>query len=154
MTEASSISAPAAGAIATQAADIIAAMQEAVIYADLQGTIRVWNHGAELVFGFTSAEAVGQSVDIIVPEKMRQAHWDGFNKAIAHGDILSPRGSRMTRALQKNGEPLYVDMSFAMVHDQSGALTGSIAVARDATARFMAERAARQASAATGKPAG
>lgn len=141
-------------AAATQAADIVAAMQEAVIYADLQGTIVVWNHAAELVFGFSSAEAVGKSVDIIVPEKMRKAHWDGFNKAVAHGDILSARGARMTRALQKNGEPLYVEMSFAMVHDASGALTGSIAVARDATARFMAERAARQTSAMPGKPAG
>ncbi|MBC7514200.1 MAG: PAS domain-containing protein [Herminiimonas sp.] len=139
---------------AASAANIIAAMQEAVVYADLQGTIVVWNHGAELVFGFSSAEAVGQSVDIIVPEKMRKAHWDGFNKAIAHGDILSERGARMTRALQKNGEPLYVEMSFAMVHDAGGALTGSIAVARDATARFMAERAARQAAATTDKPAG
>lgn len=139
---------------ATLDANIIAAMQEAVIYADLQGTILVWNHGAELVFGFSSAEAVGQSVDLVVPEKMRKAHWDGFNKAIAHGDILSARGARMTRALQKNGEPLYVEMSFAMVHDKSGALTGSIAVARDATARFMAERAARQAGAPAGNPAG
>ena len=128
-------------------------MQEAVIYADLQGTILLWNHGAELVFGFTGAEAIGQSVDLIVPEKMRQAHWDGYNKAIEHGDILSARGARMTRALQKNGEPLYVEMSFAMVHDQSGQLTGSIAVARDATARFMAERAARQGATVAPKPA-
>lgn len=137
---------------AAPAADILAAMQEAVVYADLQGMILVWNHGAELLFGFTAAEAVGQSVDLIVPEKMRKAHWDGYNKAIAHGDILSARGARMTRALQKNGEPLYVEMSFAMVHDPSGQLTGSIAVARDATARFMAERAARQTPAAV-KPA-
>ena len=137
----------------TQAADILAALQEAVIYADLQGTILVWNHGAELVFGFSAAEAVGQSVDLIVPEKMRKAHWDGFNKAIEHGDILSARGARMTRALQKNGEPLYVEMSFAMVHDKGGALTGSVAVARDATARFTADRAARQAATAVVKPA-
>lgn len=137
----------------TQAADILAALQEAVIYADLQGTILVWNHGAELVFGFSAAEAVGQSVDLIVPEKMRKAHWDGFNKAIEHGDILSARGARMTRALQKNGEPLYVEMSFAMVHDKGGALTGSVAVARDATARFMADRAARQAATAVVRPA-
>ena len=126
------------------AGDIINGMHEAVILADLEGIIVVWNHGAETLFGFTADEAIGQSVDLIIPEKMRQAHWDGFNKAIAHGDTLSTKGSRMTRALQKSGEPLYVDMSFAMVRNAASELTGSIAVARDATARFLAERAARQ----------
>ena len=129
------------------AGDIVDCMHEAIIFADLHGVIVVWNHGAETLFGFTAQEAVGQSVDLIVPEKMRQAHWAGFNKAIAHGDTLSTKGSRMTRALQKSGEPLYVDMSFAMVRNAAGELTGSIAVARDATARFLAERAARQQAA-------
>ena len=135
-----------------QAGDILACMHEAVIMADLKGIILVWNQGAEDVFGFTAAEAIGQSVDLVIPEKMRAAHWEGFNKAVEHGDTLSVRGARMTRALKKNGEPLYVDMSFAMVHDQAGALTGSIAVARDATARFMAERAARQQAASGRTP--
>ena len=116
------------------AGDIVACMHEAVILADLKGIVVVWNHGAETLFGFTADEAIGQTVDLIVPEKMRKAHWDGFNKAVEHGDTLSAKGSRMTRALQKSGEPLYVDMSFAMVRNAAGELTGSIAVARDATA--------------------
>lgn len=130
------------------AAAILASMQEAVIYADLKGIIQIWNHGAEAVFGFSSDEAVGQSVDIIIPEKLRAAHWAGFNKAVEHGDILSAPGARMTRGLKKNGEQLYVEMSFAMVKGQSGDMIGSIAVARDATERFLAERAARQKAAA------
>lgn len=135
-------------------AAILASMQEAVIYADLDGIIRLWNHGAEAVFGFSPQDAIGQSVDIIIPEKLRAAHWTGFNKAVAHGDILSAPGARMTRGLKKNGEQLYVEMSFAMVRGQSGEMIGSIAVARDATARFLAERAARQqAAAASAKPA-
>lgn len=141
-------------AMDTVAAQILASMQEAVIYADLEGVIRLWNKGAEAVFGFTSDEAVGQSVDIIIPEKIRAAHWAGFNKAVAHGDILSAPGARMTRGLKKNGEALYVEMSFAMVRNPGGDMIGSIAVARDATARYMADRAARQqASAAAAKPA-
>ena len=138
----------------TAAADILASMQEAVIYADLNGVIQLWNHGAEAVFGFTSDDAVGQSVDIIIPEKLRAAHWAGFNKAVAHGDILSAPGARMTRGLKKNGEQLYVEMSFAMVRNQAGEMIGSIAVARDATARYLAERAARQQAAAAARPAG
>lgn len=135
------------------AAAILASMQEAVIYADLQGVIQLWNKGAENVFGFSSEEAVGQSVDIIIPEKIRAAHWAGFNKAVAHGDILSPPGARMTRGLKKNGESLYVEMSFAMVRGKQGEMIGSIAVARDATERYMADRAARLQAAAA-KPAG
>lgn len=134
------------------AAAILASMQEAVIYADLHGVIQSWNRGAEAIFGFSSDEAVGQSVDIIIPEKLRAAHWAGFNKAVAHGDILSSPGARMTRGLKKDGEQLYVEMSFAMVRSQSGEMTGSIAVARDATARYLAERAARLQAAAA-KPA-
>jgi PAS domain S-box-containing protein len=148
------MSQPHDAAADTVAARILASMQEAVIYADLEGVIRLWNKGAEAVFGFTSDEAVGQSVDIIIPEKIRAAHWAGFNKAVAHGDILSAPGARMTRGLQKNGETLYVEMSFAMVRNPEGDMIGSIAVARDATARYMADRAARQqASAAAAKPA-
>ena len=136
------------------AAAILASMQEAVIYADLNGVIQMWNHGAEAVFGYKSDEAIGKSVDIIIPEKLRAAHWAGFNKAVAHGDILSSPGARMTRGLKKDGEQLYVEMSFAMVRNQGGEMIGSIAVARDATARYLAERAARQqAAAASSGPA-
>lgn len=137
------------------AAAILDSMQEAVIYADLKGVIQIWNHGAEAVFGFSADEAVGQSVDIIIPEKLRAAHWAGFNKAVEHGDILSAPGARMTRGLKKSGEQLYVEMSFAMVKSPSGDMIGSIAVARDATERFLAERAERAArqQAAAAKPA-
>ena len=128
--------------------DILNCMVEAVIFADLEGVIRHWNQAAATIFGFAEIEAVGQSIDIIVPEKMRKAHWDGYNKAIAHGGTLSGPGARITRALQKNGEPLYVEMSFAMVRNAAGEMSGSVAVARGATARFMAERAARQQAAA------
>lgn len=130
------------------AAAVLASMQEAVIYADLTGVIQLWNRGAETLFGFASDEAIGQSVDIIIPEKIRAAHWAGFNKAVAHGDILSAPGARMTRGLKKNGEQIYVEMSFAMVRSRSGEMIGSIAVARDATARYLADRAARQQASA------
>ena len=131
----------------TVAAAILASMQEAVIYADLKGIIQVWNRGAETIFGFTSEEVAGQSVDIIIPEKLRAAHWAGFNKAVEYGHILSEPGARMTRGLKKDGGQLYEEMSFAMVKSSTGEMIGSIAVARDATERFLAERAGRQQSA-------
>ena len=126
-------------------ANIVRAIPEALIYADLQGIIRIWNQGAETIFGFTAEEAVGQSLDLIIPERLRQAHWDGYNKAIAHGDTLSSKGSRMTKSLHKNEQQqLYVDMSFAMVKNDVGQVIGSLAIARDATEKFMAEKNLRK----------
>lgn len=125
-------------------ADILRCMPEALILADLQGLIRVWNPGAQKVFGFSAAEAIGQSLDLIIPERMRKAHWDGYNKAIERGGVLPGRSSAITRANHKSGEPLYVDMSFEMVKDQTGMLIGSLAVARDATKRFQDEKELRR----------
>lgn len=124
--------------------DILRSMPEALIYADLEGIIRRWNPGAETVFGFTAAEALGQSLDLIIPERMRKAHWDGFNKAIVRGGTLPGRTSMITRSLHKSGEDIYVDMSFAMVKDESGKMLGSMAVARDATKRFLEEKSMRK----------
>lgn len=124
--------------------DILRSMPEALIYADLEGIIRRWNPGAETVFGFTAAEALGQSLDLIIPERMRKAHWDGFNKAIVRGGTLPGRTSMITRSLHKSGEQIYVDMSFAMVKDESGKMLGSMAVARDATKRFLEEKSMRK----------
>jgi len=124
--------------------DILQSMPEALVVADLQGIIQRWNPGAENVFGFTAAEAVGQSLDLIIPERMRKAHWEGFNKAIERGGTLPGRTSAITRAIHKSGEPFYVDMSFAMVKDQAGKLIGAMAVARDATKRFQEEKELRR----------
>ena len=124
--------------------DILQSMPEALVFADLKGIIQRWNPGAENVFGFTAAEAVGQSLDLIIPERMRKAHWEGFNKAIERGGTLPGRTSAITRAIHKSGEPFYVDMSFAMVKDQVGKLIGAMAVARDATKRFQEEKELRR----------
>ena len=128
----------------TLSADILRSMPEALIFSDLEGIIHVWNEGAENVFGFTATEAIGQSLDLIIPERMRKAHWDGFNMAIERGGVKPGRTSMITRSLHKSGEFIYVDMSFAMVKNQAGEMTGSMAVARDATARFQEEKNLRK----------
>ncbi len=131
------------------AAGVVKAIPEAIIFADLKGAVRYWNRGAAEIFGFTADEAMGQSLDLIIPERMRQAHWDGYYKAIELGDTYSGRGSRVTRSLHKEeGRSLYVDMSFAIVKDNDGKVIGSLAVARDATERFTAEKEMRKQIAA------
>ena len=130
------------------AQDILRCMPEAMIFADPEGIIRMWNPGAEAVFGFTSAESIGQSLDLIIPERIRKAHWEGFQKAITRGGTIPGRGSSITRALHKSGETRYVDMSFAMVKNQAGKMIGFMAVARDATARYLEDKDIRKQLAA------
>lgn len=122
---------------------VLACMMEAVIHADRQGLIALWNPAAETMFGFSTAEAIGQSLDIIIPERLREAHWRGFHTAIASGRTRLNGRPTVTRALHKSGATLYVEMSFAMVCATSGEVIGSVAVARDATERVQHEKAAR-----------
>jgi PAS domain S-box-containing protein len=137
------------------AAHILRSMPEALIFCDLQGVIHFWNGGAEKVFGWSTAEAVGQSLDLIIPERMRKAHWEGFDQAIARGGVKPGRTSMITRSLHKSEEFIYVDMSFEMVRDEAGQMIGSLAVARDATKRFNDDKALRkQLADLTAKPAG
>ena len=123
---------------------LVAAVGDAIVVCDTQGSITLWNAAAEYMFGYSSAEAMGQSLDLIIPERMRKAHWDGFDQAIARGGVKPGRAAMMTRSLHKAKESIYVEMSFSMVSDAAGALIGSLAVAREATVRFTEEKALRK----------
>jgi len=127
--------------------DILQSIPESLIFSDLEGIIRIWNPGSETIFGYTAEEAIGQSLDLIVPETMRQAHWNGYHQAMASGTTRHKGGSMITRSLQKSGERLYIDVSFAIVKNQAGEVTGSAAISRDATERYMQERKAREVAA-------
>lgn len=132
---------------------IVRQSTEAIIFADPQGLIRIWSQGAEALFGFSAAEALGRSLDIIIPERLRQAHWDGFNRAIAAGKTQHGGQIRTTRAVHRDGGKRYVDMSFGIVLARDGSVLGSIAIARDASAKRALEeelRACRQTRAQGG----
>jgi|SRR6185312_4294751 PAS domain S-box-containing protein len=125
---------------------ILAQAADAVIFADTEGVIRIWNAGATRTFGFTEQEALGESLDLIVPERLREAHWTGFRRAMQSGVTRLDGRPTMTRGLHKSGRRLYVEMSFAVVRAVSGVVAGSVAIARDATARYEEQRARRQQS--------
>src|SRR5271165_4655349 len=107
---------------------------DAIIFADRTGTIRRWSSGAAALFGFPAEEALGQRLDLIVPERMRAAHWRGFDAAMANGALRLSGRPTLTRAQRKDGSKLYVEMTFSLVMDR-GSVEGSVAVARDATER-------------------
>jgi len=127
----------------TLAGRVLACMMEAVIHADRQGLIELWNPAAAALFGHSADEAIGQSLDLIIPERLRAAHWRGFHAAIASGQTRLHGRPTTTRALHKSGATLYVEMSFALVCAEAGEVIGSVAVARDVTERVQREKAAR-----------
>ena len=116
---------------------------EAVIFADTGGLIRVWNRGAETLFGFSAREALGSNLDIIIAERFRRAHWDGFYAAMTSGHTRHGAQVRTTRAVHKDGRKLYVELSFSVVVNEAGAVLGSAAVGRDGTARHVSDGALR-----------
>jgi PAS domain S-box-containing protein len=121
---------------------ILDQMLDAVIFADCEGVIRIWNRGAEVLFGFAASEALGQSLDLIVPTRLRAAHDAGFRRALASGHLQSHGEPMTTRANHKYGCRLYVDFSFGILKDAQGAVLGVFAVGRDATARHLRQVAA------------
>ena len=118
---------------------------DAMIYADRAGRIQRWNPAATELFGYSSDEALGQSLDLIIPEHLRAAHWRGFNAAMINGVMKLQGRPTLTRASHKSGRKLYVEMTFAIVED-NGEVLGSVAVARDVTERIEKERAAAHRS--------
>jgi PAS domain S-box-containing protein len=124
---------------------LIHSMSDAIIASDRDGKIAFWNPGAERIFGFSRLEAVGHSLDLIIPERLRERHWTGYTEVMrtgesryGHGDLLS------VPALRKDGARLSIEFTIVPLKDESGAMTGMAAILRDVTARFEAMRALRK----------
>jgi PAS domain S-box-containing protein len=126
-------------------ARILDDVADALIYSDRSGTITRWNRASTALFGFSADEALGQNLDLIIPEHLRAAHWKGFEAALATGAMKLAGRPTLTRALHQSGRKLYIEMTFALVRDAGGAVVGSVAMARDVTERVERERAARLA---------
>jgi len=123
---------------------LLTEIPDAVVYADRDGAIRFWNSGAERIFGFSAEEALGQSLDIIIPERLRQRHWDGYRHMMATGQSRYGAGDLLSvPAVNKAGESLSVQFTVAPVRDAAGELAGIIAVLRDVTATFQERKRLR-----------
>ncbi|MDQ0589238.1 PAS domain-containing protein [Variovorax paradoxus] len=116
---------------------------DAIMVCDAQGAITLWNRAAERIFGFTEAEALGQSLDMIIPQRQRQRHWDGYQKTMETG--ITKYGADLLRvpALHKDGHTLSIAFTVSMLFSQSREVTGIVAIVRDETVRFAEERKLR-----------
>jgi PAS domain S-box-containing protein len=120
---------------------IIEGSPEAIILGDAKGIIRLWNAGAEALFGFTAEEAVGQSMDIIIPERLRGRHWDGYHKVMATGVSRYGSGDLLAvPAVAKDGRTISIEFTIQMLKGASGEIVGPVATIRDVTKRFQREK--------------
>ena len=117
---------------------------EAVIFADRGGVIRYWGRGAESLFGHSAADALGESLDLIIPERFRSAHWQAYDRAVESGRTKYEGRTLTTRSLRKDGSKLFVDLIFELVKDARETVVGALAIGRDCTARYLSERAQRE----------
>ncbi len=115
----------------------------AFIYADREGIVRLWNSGAEQMFGFTAAEALGHSMEMIIPEKHRPKHWEGWDQVMETGVTKYGRDALAVPALRKDGTRISIEFNIALLKDEAGRVIGAAAMLRDVTARWEREKATK-----------
>jgi PAS domain S-box-containing protein len=118
--------------------------QDGIVVADRNGTIWLWNAGAQRIFGFSADEAMGRSLDLIIPEKLRERHWHGYRQTMRTGTTRYDREVLAVPAAHKDGRRISLEFTVTLVRDVGGELFGVAAVMRDVTARWQREKAARR----------
>ena len=128
---------------------LLASQSDAIIASDRDGSITFWNPGAERIFGHSASEALGQSLDLIIPERQRPRHWEGYRRVMAtgesrygHGDLLS------VPSLRKDGTRISIEFTIVALKGRDGQVEGLAAVLRDVTSRFEEMKSLKQKLAA------
>ena len=127
------------------AQSLLGTRSDAIIAADHDGIVCFWNPGAERVFGYSRGDAIGRSLDLIVPERLRERHWDGYRTTIATGKSRYGDGDVLSvPALHQNGTTISVEFTIIPLTNESGAMIGLAAICRDVTKRFEETRALKR----------
>lgn len=122
---------------------LINSVGDAIVVCDASGAIILWNPGAERIFGFTEREAIGQSLDLIIPERLRKRHWDGYHKSMETGQTRYGNDLLKVPAVHKDGRKLSIAFTVAMLYSPDKKVSAIASVIRDETSRFEEERALR-----------
>ena len=123
---------------------LVASIGDAIIAADASGAITLWNPGATHMFGHTEDEALGQSLDLITPERLRHRHWEGYNKSMATGTTKYGNDLLRVPAVHKDGRAMSIAFTVAMLFTSENKVGAIVAIIRDETARFAEERALKK----------
>ena len=123
---------------------VVEALGDAIVICDRDGVIRFWNAAAERLFGFTRSDALGKSLDLIIPERLRERHWAGFTRTMATGHTRYQHDVLRVPAMHKDGRILSIAFTVGLLLGAQRTLTGLVAVIRDETKRFGEERDLRK----------
>ena len=123
---------------------IVDAMPEGVVYSDREGVIRLWNRGAEAIFGYRREDALGQTLDLIIPERWRARHWEGYRTVMRTGVTRYGREVLAVPASRSDGARISIEFSIVLPTDRDGRVIGAVAIVRDVTARWEQEQLLRQ----------
>jgi len=125
-------------------AAVVAAIGDAVIVSDVQGNVTVWNPAAERLFGWTAAEALGQSMEMIIPERLRKRHWEGYDKSMQTGQTRYAHDVLRVPAVDKAGRAMSIAFTVFMLFGPDGKPNACGSVIRDETERFAQDRELRK----------
>ncbi len=113
---------------------------DAILISDREGIISFWNAGAERMFGHSSAEAVGQSLDLIIPENLRGRHWEGYRQVMGSGETKYKTGLLSSPGVRKDGSRVSLEFSIVLLRDEAGGMAGCASIMRDVTERWKKEK--------------
>ena len=122
---------------------IIEQSPDAVLVSDREGIIRLWNRGAERIFGYSAVEALGQSLDLIIPERLQARHWDGYHRVMAGGETKYGSDLLSVPAQHRDGRQLSCEFSIVMLKSANGQLLGVASIMRDVSAAWLREKELR-----------
>jgi PAS domain S-box-containing protein len=122
---------------------LVQVCNDAIIFSDRYGIIRLWNGGAEQMLGFAAEEAIGKSLDIFIPENQRARHWEGYFRVMETGTTRYEKELLAAPAIRKDGTRISTEFSMTIIRDAAGEIAGTAAVVRDVTARWEKEKSFR-----------
>ena len=123
---------------------LVNAVGDAIIAADASGTIIFWNPAAARLFGYSQKEAIGQSLDLITPQRHQKRHWQGYHKTMQTGQTKYGHDVLKVPAVHKDGHALSIAFTVALLHSSDQKVSSIVAVIRDETDRFAEERNLRK----------
>lgn len=130
---------------------LVSSASDAILISDREGIIRFWNSGAERLFGHSAADAVGQSLDLIIPDNLRDRHWEGYRRVMDSGETKYKTGLLSTPGIRKDGSRVSLEFSMILLHDANGELQGCASIMRDVTERWQREKTLKERLAACEK---
>jgi PAS domain S-box-containing protein len=123
---------------------LVECVGDAIVVADANEKIVLWNPAATRIFGYSEAEALGKTLDLIVPERHRQKHKEGYSKSMETGTTRYGTSLLKVPAKHQDGSTLSIAFTVGMLFDGSQKANGVVAIIRDETQRFAEERALKK----------